>query len=126
MCLICNLINGRSRESSNPADYPAAIEITDGNALMILAKIDHLKDRADRLNEELRAMNLLREAELANLYLRLDETYPGIRTGEHPVYGYRKWEGKVYYVAYPRTPADGVQIIDIKLGPEGPEPKGNA
>ncbi len=125
MCLICNLINGRNRESSNPADYPAAIEITDSNALMILAKIDHLKERADRLNEELRAVNLMRDAERANLYFRLDEAYPGIRTDEHPVYGYRKWEGKSFYVAYPRTPADGVQIIDIKLGPDGPEPKGD-
>lgn len=126
MCLICNLINGRKpdRDSNNPADYPAAIEITDGNALMILAKMDHLKERADRLKEELQVVSLMRDAERANLYLRLDEAYPGIRTDEHPVYGFRRWEGKVYYVAYAKEPIDGVQVIDIKLGPEGPEPKG--
>lgn len=87
--------------SDNPEDYERAIEITDGDALMMLEKLHHLRRSGDRKIAELRIYKSDYDSLRARFFLHLEDLYPHIATAQQcEGSGWRQWRGKYYYVGW--------------------------
>ena len=90
-------------QSQDPADYPRSCEITDEECQMQLMEGTHKMQRIRRISAELKIAQAEFEAARQKLWLKLQDRYPDI---VHPMdesgggEGWRKWQGKYYYVGW--------------------------
>lgn len=94
-------------QSSNPADYPRAAEITDTEHLMAIQAMQINTDRQTALSVKLRdlmeEMNLARaEREVMNVkfWRSIREAFPHVVVDQQCGMGYRQHEGKCYVVSW--------------------------
>jgi hypothetical protein len=95
------------QDSNNPSDFPRATEIADSDCLMAISSLEANTKRQQVLFEQLRELtdelNIVRaERQIIDtkLYRRLRELYPEVSKPVSCGMGWRRWDGKTYYVGW--------------------------
>ena len=102
--------------SHNPADYPHAVEVTDGEAIMAIETMHANQQRQHELMEQIRVLvedlNIARaERQIMDtrFWRAMREKHPVALSADSCGMGYRKFDGKYYLVSWGGSAAHNSQ-----------------
>lgn len=96
---------------SDPSKYPASVEVTDDDGLLLLSRIVHQTDEVERVLTRVKLMVMELEMTKGRFFQHAKDTYPEVFAGPKTGYRYLKSGDKWWYVAYPEC--DGQEHFDL-------------
>lgn len=102
---------GGDDNSDDPSDYTRSTKIEDGDALMMLSEMEHLRRRGDRAMAEAKAIMAQHESVRTRLFHKLEDVYP-MTAGLSPAHDFSRWsfwKGQYWFMSKDKTNAAAEQ-----------------